>query len=114
MNHDPLCSFRQALEDDCLTQLYDDSVVCECDLITKVRSEYVNINCLWAVGECTPSCPSCECMDEFVLEREAGFQEAMRQCINLIESIVSYVDPVKGSMLPVDEVLSRLKSLKEN
>lgn len=60
-------------------------------IIAKVRSEYVNPNCVWGEGECVPDCPSCKRMNEMLSERAAGDREGQRdmlaRCIAAVEEI---------------------------
>jgi hypothetical protein len=60
-------------------------------IIAKVRSEYVNPNCVWGEGECVPDCPSCKRMNQMLAERAAGDREGQRdmlnRCITAVEAI---------------------------
>jgi hypothetical protein len=65
-------------------------------IIAKVRSEYVNPNCVWGEGECVPDCPSCKRMNQMLAERAAGDREGQRdmlnRCIAAVEAIENDLD----------------------
>lgn len=51
------------------------------------RALHVNDNCVWGEGECIPDCPSCRRMDDLYAERHAGFKEAIRDAISVVDAL---------------------------
>ena len=92
-SHDPLCNSYKGCGSgmECPCFVNENSCVCECELIAKVRAEYVNRECVWGEGECVPDCPSCRRMDEMLKERAAGDREGQRlmleKCIDTLKNI---------------------------
>lgn len=80
--HDPLCDSAKCTR--CYGHFaYCSRCQCECELIARVRAEYVNPNCVWGMGECVPGCPSCKRMDDLINERQKGEEEGRadeREC----------------------------------
>jgi len=85
-------------------------------IIAKVRSEYVNPECVWGEGECVPDCPSCKRMDEMLAERAAGDREGQREmlnrCITAVENLRDVSLSGSSTMLAPWFVIGILRDLE--
>lgn len=58
----------------------------------ETRAQFVNDNCVWGEGTCTPECPTCRQLDALYNERAAGGREGRVEALREAREAVGAIE----------------------